>query len=105
MPRIYIDDLAMNDVNEAKMNSHGVGFDEVLSVLEMDRYEVFANPSKDPDAAPLVIVGPSEVRPFLTIPIDATDLDGVYRPRTAYPSGREQINRYNQRRGKTKEGR
>jgi hypothetical protein len=95
---VYIEDLWIDEANEAKMNSHGIGANEALSVLDLDKFEVFANPSKDPEAAPLVIVGPSSVRPFVTMPIDETSLDGVYRPRTAYKSGRQQINEYRRRR-------
>lgn len=100
MPGLFVEDLLITDVNEAEMNAHGIEVKEALSVLEIDQYEVFANPSDDPAAAPLVLVGPSSDHLLLTIPIDPTDVDGVYRPRTAYPSGRAQTDRYRQRRGK-----
>jgi hypothetical protein len=105
VPGLYVDDLLITEVNEAEMNAHAIGVEEALSVLEIDQYELFANASGDPSAAPLVIVGPSSYHSLLTIPVDPTDVDGLYRPRTAYPSGREQTNRYRQRRGKRTGGR
>ncbi len=98
MPKLYIEDLLIDELNEAKMSSHGVTVTEVLSVLDLDDYEVFANPSPDPDSSRWVIVGPSIVRDFVTIPIDATPIDGVYRPRTAFTSSRRQVEAYRRRR-------
>jgi len=88
---IYIDDLLIDELNEAKMSSHAVGAYEVLEILVEDKFEAFSNPSHRSGGAPYVLVGPTAAGRFLTVPIDPTPLEGVWRPRTAYDSGKQQL--------------
>jgi hypothetical protein len=95
---VFIDDLLVNDTNEAKMAAHGVGVTEALEVLEVDRYEVFHNRAAAEGGAPYVIVGQTRSGRLLTIPVDPTPLDGLWRPRSAYDSGRQQALAYGRHR-------
>ena len=85
------------------MAAHGVGVLEALEVIDLDQFEVFDNPARKKGGAPYVIVGPTQAHRLLTMPIDETPLDGVWRPRTAYASGKQQTFRYHSRR-RSKEG-
>ena len=98
---LFLDDLLIDEVNEAKMAAHEVGVMEALEVLDVARYELFQNPARRRGGAPYVIVGPTRAGRLLTMPIDDTPVDGLWRPRTAYDSGKQQAVAYHgRRRGK-----
>lgn len=99
---LFLDDLLIDEVNEAKMAGHGVGVTEAMEVIvDVARYEVFRNPADSRAGAPYVVVGPTRSERLLTMPIDETPVDGLWRPRTAYDSGKQQtVAYYGRRRAK-----
>jgi hypothetical protein len=95
---MILDELLIDDLNEAKMAEHGVGALEVQEVLISERREVFRNPAHSRrDGAPYVLVGPTRAGRILTIPIDSTPVEGLWRPRTAFSSGKQQLAAYARR--------
>jgi hypothetical protein len=78
--------------------AHGVAVTEVLEVVEdVTRYAIFRNPPAKRGGAPYVVVGPTRSGRLLTVPIDETYEDGLWRPRTAYDTGRQQAVAYHGR--------
>jgi hypothetical protein len=73
-------------VNEEKFERHGVTAQEVLQVLQAGEFRMFRNKGRRRENAEYVIVGPTLGGRFLTIPVDAMPVSGVWRPRTAWES-------------------
>jgi hypothetical protein len=95
---LSIDDLLIDEVNEAKMSRNKVTVTEAVEVIAGARYKLFRNPRSADAGAPLIVVGPTAGGRFITMPIDPTYTDGLYRPRTAYDSGKRQLDAYRARR-------
>jgi hypothetical protein len=89
--RIDIWDLLFDDINTEKMHRHGVGVRRAMEVLD-GRPRVLTNHARD--GAPFLVVGPDSGGRFVTLAIDPTAEEGVWRPRTAYPSKPGEIGRY-----------
>lgn len=86
-------DLFIDEANELKLASHGVSVREALQVLS-GAYRVMRNESEARGGAPFVLIGPTKGGRFLTMPIDPSFEETVWRPRTAYDSRPREIARY-----------
>ena len=78
-----IDDLDFDQYNESEMAAHGVTVREVLQVLDRG-FRIKRN--KAASSTPYLMVGRTYGGRWLTIPIAPTNLPGVWRPATAFPS-------------------
>ncbi len=80
----YITDLEIDaeDGNRAHIERHGMTVDEVLQVLDNGLFVVIRN--RGARRAPYVMIGPTYGGRLLTVPIVPTDVDGVWRPITAW---------------------
>lgn len=84
----YITDLEIDaeDGNRFHIERHGITADEVFQVLDNSLYVIIRN--RNEHRAPYVMIGPTYGGRLLTIPIAPTDLDGVWRPSTAWDAKR-----------------
>jgi len=89
--RIDVWDLLFDDMNTDKMHRHGISVRRALDVLDGSP-RVLANHARG--GAPFLVVGPDAGGSFVTVAIDPTSEEGVWRPRTAYPSKPAEIERY-----------
>jgi hypothetical protein len=93
---VRIDDLDIDEWNEAEMAAHHVTAREVRQVLNNE--PVFL-PNKKRHPAPLVMTGPTLGGRFLTVPIARTEVAGIWRPATAWDSNDDQLARYHANHG------
>jgi len=80
---VDIQDLEIDDVNEAKAAAHGVSAAEVLQLLDGD-FRLFRN--KRGRTGTHVLIGRTHGGRFLTVPVVPTSVEGVWRVITAWPS-------------------
>ena len=78
-----MDELQFDEYNEAEMLRHGVTAREVRQVFELG-FRILRN-ANDSNASHRLL-GLTLGRRWLTIPVKETDLPGVWRPATAFPS-------------------
>lgn len=91
MPYLYLLSLVFDETNRAKMLSHGVTMREALEVMEGDP-KAFRNHSEG--GAPWILIGSTIRGRLLTLPLDPTGEQGVWRPRTGYDSSIKEQRRY-----------
>src|SRR6266498_2575597 len=101
MDRVRIEELQIDEYNEAEMAHHNVGRDEIDEVLNGD-YRLLRNSGKYPNQ-PYLMVGRTAAGRWLTIPIGPTEMPGVWRPGTAFGSKRQEIMRALRARAATKD--
>jgi len=89
--RLRIFDLQIDDWNEEEAARHNVTEQEIRQVL--DNTPIFL-PNKKRHAAPVIMIGPTYGGRFLTVPLRPTDIQGIWRPATAFPSSDGEIARY-----------
>lgn len=89
--RVRIDDLQFDEWNESEMARHHVGEREVRQVL--DGEPVFL-PNKKGHKAPIVMLGPTYGGRLLTVPLGRTDVQGLWRPASAWDSSKGERARY-----------
>ena len=85
----------LDDPNTAKMQARGVSVRHAYEVLDGDP-RVLRNHAAG--GAVLLVVGADASGRFVTMPIDPTAEDGVWRPRTGCPSKSSDIARYRRQR-------
>lgn len=88
-------ELLFDDANLAKLGAHGLTLRDAREVFERDPRLMRGS---SPENAPYVLIGPNALGRMITLPIDPTPMDGVWRPRTGYPSSAREIARYEERR-------
>ena len=93
--RVDVCDLLLDDSNTEKMHGHGVGVRRAYEVLD-GAPRILRNHAAG--GAPFLVVGFDASGGFVTMPIDPTAEDGVWRPRTAYPSKPSETARYQRQR-------
>jgi hypothetical protein len=91
---VDVDDLLFDDRNLAKMGMHGISLRDALEVLD-ENPRLMIN--RSPGGAPYVLIGPNFLGRIITLPIDPTTEEGVWRPRTGYPSSDAEIAGYEDR--------
>jgi hypothetical protein len=88
--RIDVWDLAIDDRNREHMHANGISVAVALEVVDGEPRVI---PNHVANGAQYLLVGPTS-RGMVTLPIDSTPEDGVWRPRTGYPSKDSDIARY-----------
>lgn len=88
-------ELLFDDANLAKLGAHDLTLRDALEVLDEDPRLMRGS---SPENAPYVLIGPNAIGRMITLPIDPTPLEGVWRPRTGYPSSEPEIARYEEKR-------
>lgn len=88
---IEIGDLQFDEGNESEMARHGVAPEEVLQVA-MGDFKAFRN--KKGRAASHVLIGPTLGGRLLSIPIVTTEVEGVWRPVTAWEASDGERTKY-----------
>jgi uncharacterized DUF497 family protein len=91
---IDLDELELDDANEAEMATHGVSALELLQLLD-DRIEVFRN--KKGRTAEYVMIGVTHGGRVITAPIVETAVEGRWRPVTAWQATDAERARYAKR--------
>ena len=91
MPSLYIVSLVFDETNRPKIRGHGVSIREIYEVIDGDP-KALRNHS--PGGAPWIVIGLTVARRLLTLPVDPTAEEGVWRPRTAYDSSEKEQRRY-----------
>jgi hypothetical protein len=90
MPSIYVEQLLFDVRNLAKLAAHAVKMREAFEVVDGEP-KAFRNHSH---GALWILVGPTKTGRYLTLPLDPTEVDGVWRPRTGYDSSAKELRRY-----------
>jgi hypothetical protein len=90
MPSIYVAQLVFDEVNVAKLWSHGVTIREALEVVG-GTPKAFRNHSR---GAPWILIGHTASGRLPTFPLDPGSEEGSWRPRTGYDSSKKESRRY-----------
>lgn len=90
--QVRIEAFLIDDQNEDEFAGHGVTVREVLQVQEGER-RVFRNKGGR-GRAPYGMIGLTSGGRLLTIPIDPTQVPGIWRPRTTFDSSTGEASRY-----------
>ena len=93
-------DFAFDDRNVQKMAEHGISDRRALEVLEEVHIIV---PNRKGRAAPLLLIGLDRGGACISIPIQPTQEDGVWRPITAWPSKEHEKERLRRARSRNNE--
>jgi hypothetical protein len=92
MPEIQIDDLEIDDDNEAEMLRHGVYGEEVFEMFyEVAGWKLLTNGGEG--NAPYKLVGRTLGGRWITVPIDRTPVLGLWRPATAMDSDKDELSK------------
>ena len=87
------DDLKQHLQERGITKKHIVSFAEILEVFEGNP-RILINEPAPGRRAPVVMVGPTMVGRFLTVPIEPTGKWGIWRPITAFESNTGDIMRH-----------
>lgn len=90
--RVDVWDLEFDDVNREELHAHGISIAVALEVVDGDPRAI---PNRAKGGAPVLLIGPTS-KGLVSLPIDPTNLYGVHRPRTGYPSKPAEVKRYRQ---------
>ena len=88
--RIDVWDLEIDDDNRDKMHAHGLSVAVAFEVVDDAPRSL---PNHAEDGAAVLLVGSTSIG-FVSLPIDPTNLNGLWRPRTGYPSKPADVARY-----------
>jgi uncharacterized DUF497 family protein len=90
VPRLYVESFVFDETNRPKLKIHGVTIREIYEVLDDD-----PKPMRNHSVgAPWILIGLTVAGRFLTLPLDSTGEEGVWRPRTGYDSSKKERRRY-----------
>ncbi len=78
-----IEDLLIDDRNEAKINDHGLSVRQIVQILG-NEHMILRNRRRRRTAMYLVI-GRDDSGVCITVPVEKTTEPGVWRPVTAWP--------------------
>ena len=87
MSSIIITEFLFDDENEEEIAQHGLSPDAVLQVLENPNI-VGPNRRKDYHRGSHLVIGRDNGGRPITIPVEATHIPELWRPVTAWPSGK-----------------
>lgn len=83
MANIRIDELIFDEYNEEEMLAHAITIREARQAF-LNGYELLKNAKRH--SAEYLMVGQTNGRRWITMPIARTGLPGHWRPATAYPT-------------------
>lgn len=89
--RVKIYELQFDDWNREELHRHRVTEDEVRQVL--DNAPVFL-PNMKSGMAPIVMIGYTFGGRLLTIPLDRTGVEHLWRPATGWDASADQLAKY-----------
>ena len=87
MSRVIITGFLIDDENEAEFAKHGLRSDAVLQVLE-NSYVSAPNRRQDIHRARHLLIGRDNGGAPITVPIEPTHIPDLWRPVTAWQSGK-----------------
>jgi hypothetical protein len=88
-----IEDLAFDDENEEKMGRHGITPTRALQILDNEHVIV---PNRRSRRGAFLVIGRDNGGAFLSVPVEATRDEYLWRPITAWPSKQHEIVRLRQ---------
>lgn len=97
---LELDDELIEHLRErSSYRKHAVSLSEIIQVLEVAPL-FFENTGPD-RSAPVIMVGPTDSRRMLVIPVEPTRRRGVWRPVTAFEANTHHKRRYQAEGGQT----
>ncbi len=88
-----VEDFLFDHENEAEMARHGLTPDRVDQVLD-NEYAIVKNRRRR--RAPLLLIGHDNGGMFISVPVEPTREQGMWRPVTAWPSKEFEVARFRQ---------